>query len=64
MNLIKIHRNLLQTAHGKAVVKKYNKVAIILTEYELLHNRNWVKVIESACQNLQVNPHVEIARWL
>ena len=55
MNLIKQHKSLLQTAHGKAVVKKYNKVAIMLTEYELLHYRGWVKVIEITCRNLQVS---------
>ncbi len=54
MDLIKCHKSLLQTAHGKAVVKKYNKVAIMLTEYELLHYRGWVKVIESICRDLQV----------
>lgn len=54
MNLIKVHKNLLQTAQGKAVVKKYNKVAILLTEYELVHYRSWVQIVDITCSNLQV----------
>ena len=54
MNLIKVHQNLLQTAHGKTLVKKYNKMAITLTEYEILRYRNWIKIVESTCSNLQV----------
>lgn len=55
MDLIKVHEKLLQTAHGKAVVKKYNKLALILTEYELIGYNSWVKVVESTCNNLQVS---------
>ena len=54
MNLIKVHQSLLKTAHGKNVVKKYNKMAITLTEYEILRYRNWIKIVESTCSNLQV----------
>lgn len=55
MDLIKVHKTLLQTAHGKAVVKKYNKMATILTEYELIHYNRWVKVVEVTCSDLQVS---------
>lgn len=54
MNLIKVHESLLQTAHGRAVVKKYNKMALVLTEYEIVGYNNWVQVVESTCSNLQV----------
>ena len=61
MNLLKVHEKLLQTAHGKAVVKKYNKLALLLTEYELVGYNRWVQVVESTCNNLQVTVpcHVE-----
>lgn len=54
MDLIKVHKNLIQTAHGKLLVKKYNRTAIILTEYELIQYNTWVQVVESTCSNLQV----------
>ncbi len=54
MDLIKVHKNLLETAHGKTVVKKYNKMAMILTEYEVIHYRSWRQIIDCTCGNLQV----------
>lgn len=54
MDLIKVHKSLLQTTAGKATVKKYNKLAVILTEYELVHYRSWTQLVECTCNNLQV----------
>jgi dynein heavy chain len=55
MELFKLHGKLLHTAHGKIVVKKYNKIALILTEYELVGYNDWVKIVESTCNNLQAS---------
>lgn len=55
MELIKVHKNLLQTPQGKVVVKKYNKVAVLLTEYEIAHYRAWIHLVEDTCNNLQVS---------
>lgn len=37
------------------MVKKYNRMAIILTEYELVHYRSWAQMVDSTCNNLQVH---------
>ena len=46
--------SLLQTANGKAVVRRYNKMALALMEYEILHYQGWVKIIEVGHRNMQV----------
>ena len=59
MDLVKVRRDLLHSCHGKAIVKKYNKMALVLTEYELVHYRSWTSIIEATSNNLQVRgPHV------
>ena len=54
MNIFKTKDGLLQSIQGKTIVRKYNKVALALTEYEILHYRAWVKNIEAGQKNLQV----------
>lgn len=61
MELIKVHDNLLHTPHGKAVVKKYNKMAVTLTEYELVHYHSWIQQVEATCSNLQVHDTYNIS---
>ena len=46
--------SLLQTSSGKAVVRRYNKMALALMEYEILHYQGWVKIIEVGRRNVQV----------
>lgn len=58
MGQLKVRRNLLDGSQGKAVVRKYNRIALVLTEYEVLHYRGWVKIIEAGKRNMQVG------RWL
>ncbi len=54
MEQLKVRKNLLGGAQGKVVVRKYNRMALVLTEYEVLHYRGWVKVIEAGKRNMQV----------
>ncbi len=54
MNIFKERPGLLNTVHGLAVVKKYNRVALKLTEYELLLYRAWTEHVFTASQSLQV----------
>ena len=54
MDLLKVKKSLLLTAHGKAVVRKYNKMALVLTEYEILHYQSWVKIVNVCHRNVQV----------
>jgi len=54
MDMLKVRRELLQTGQGKAVVKKYNKMALVLTEFELVHYQNWTSIIDTTSNNLQV----------
>lgn len=55
MDLLKVKKSLLQTAHGKAVVRKYNKMALVLTEYEILHYQSWIKIVDICHRNIQVS---------
>lgn len=54
MEVLKERDALLHSAQGKAVVRKYNKMALALTEYEILHYQAWVQVLEVGQKNLQV----------
>ncbi len=54
MELLKARKELLQSTRGKAVVKKYNRIALVLTEYELVHYQSWTSIIDSTSNNLQV----------
>ena len=54
MDLLKLKKSLLLTAQGRVVVKKYNKMALVLTEYEILHYQSWLKIVEICHRNIQV----------
>jgi len=55
MELLKGKEFLLGTSLGRMVVKKYNRIALVLTEYEILHYRSWVRIIELTQKYLQVS---------
>ena len=55
MELLKGKELLLGTSLGRMVVKKYNRIALVLTEYEILHYRSWVRIIELTQKYLQVS---------
>ena len=48
MKLLKEKDDLMQTPEGKKVVVNYNKVAAVLTQYELLYHQSWCDAIEAA----------------
>ena len=54
MDLLKVKSSLLQLTQGKAVVRKYNRMALVLTEYEILHYQSWIKIVEVCQRNIQV----------
>ncbi len=54
MNILKQRPGLLNTPQGLAVVRKYNRVALGLTEYELLLYRAWTEHVTTANRSLQV----------
>ena len=55
MDLLKVKSSLLVSKEGKPVVRKYNKMAVVLTEYEILHYQSWLKIIDACHKNIQVN---------
>ena len=55
MDLLKLKKSMLLTVQGRAVVKKYNKMALVLTEYEILHYQSWLKIVEICHRNIQVS---------
>lgn len=54
MNILMAREGLLQSEQGKAIVRKYNRVALALTEYEIVHYRAWVENIDTVQNILQV----------
>ena len=54
MDLLKVKSSLLMSKEGKPVVRKYNKMAVVLTEYEILHYQSWLKIIDVCHKNIQV----------
>lgn len=54
MELLKVQEFLLGTSQGRSVVRKYNRIALVLTEYEILHYQRWVDIVEIGQKNLQV----------
>ncbi len=38
----------------KLLYKKYNKTMVVLTEYELVHHKAWLKLVEIGQKSLQV----------
>lgn len=55
MEVLKHKQNVLLTTQGKAVVRKYNKVALALTQYEIIYYKSWSKDIDTANKSLQVS---------
>ena len=45
---------LLDNGPGRAVVRRYNKIALALTEYEIVHYKAWVEMVDKAQQFLHV----------
>ena len=45
---------LLKSGPGSALVHKYNQIALILTEYEVVHYKAWLKLVEQAEHSLNV----------
>lgn len=58
MELLKVQEFLLGTSQGRSVVRKYNRIALVLTEFEILHYQRWVDIVEIGQKNLQVNSAV------
>ena len=58
MDLLKVKTSLLLSNQGKAVVRKYNKMALVLTEYEILHYQSWIKIVDVCQRNVQVMDNV------
>lgn len=54
MERLKVKKSVLLTAQGKAVVRKYNKMALVLTEYEIVHYQSWLKIVEICHKNVKV----------
>lgn len=46
---------LLKSGPGSALVHKYNQVAFTLTEYEIVHYKMWLKLVEQAERHLNVS---------
>lgn len=49
---------LLDSGPGRAMVRRYNKIALALTEYEIVHYKAWVEMVDKAQQFLHVRRHV------
>ena len=56
MDMLKGVADLQHTPQWKGVVKKYNKIATILVEYEILQHQHWAEVITLGHNALQVRP--------
>ena len=49
------HPPLLKSAPGSVLVRKYNHIALALTEYEIVHYRAWLQMVEQAQNCLHVS---------
>lgn len=55
MNYIKDYKDIVQSfPNSKLLFRKYNKTALVLTEYELVHYKAWLKMVDNAQKYLQV----------
>ena len=55
VNLLKDYKQIIQSfGHSRNIFRKYNKTALILTEYELTHYKAWTKIVELSSRSLQV----------
>lgn len=56
MNILKKYQSIIKSfPNTKLLYKKYNKTALVLTEYELGYHKAWLKLVDEAQKNLQVN---------
>ncbi|XP_054020248.1 dynein axonemal heavy chain 5 [Dryobates pubescens] len=49
------HPAILQTADGKRIIRNYNKVAKVLTEFEVIYHRGWLQQLELTKRGLQAS---------
>lgn len=42
------HPTILKSEDAKKIIRSYNKIARILTEYEMLYYRGWIQCVEVA----------------
>lgn len=62
MKRFQTHPPLLKSGPGCVVVRKYNKIALALTNYEIVHYRTWVQLVEQAQHWLHVS-HCTDVTW-
>uniref|UniRef100_A0A8C3KPH9 Dynein axonemal heavy chain 5 n=1 Tax=Calidris pygmaea TaxID=425635 RepID=A0A8C3KPH9_9CHAR len=49
------HPAVLQTPDGKRIIRNYNKVAKVLTEFEVIYHRGWLQQVELTERGLQAS---------
>ncbi len=54
MNILKLRPSLLASVAGRPIVRKYNKVALGLTEYEMILYRAWAEHVTNTNTTIQV----------
>ena len=55
MEILKHYQKTVQSfPNAKNLFRRYNKTLIVLTKYELVHHRAWLKLIEIGHKSLQV----------
>ena len=54
MNIFKLRPALLGSVTGRTVVRKYNKVALALTEYEMILYKAWAEHVTNTNATVQV----------
>ena len=55
MKHFQAHPTLLKSGPGAALVRKYNHIALALTEYEIVHYKAWLQMVEDAQHCLHVS---------
>lgn len=55
MKCFQKHPPLLESNPGRVLVRKYNQIALALTEYELVHYKAWLQLVEQAQHCLYVS---------
>lgn len=61
MDILKDYQSIIQSfPNTRLLYKKYNKTALVLTEYELGYHKAWLKFISEGQKNLQVNNNVHV----
>ena len=49
------HLPLLKSGPGSALVRKYNHICLTLTEYEIVHYKAWIQLVEQTQSHLHVS---------